>query len=295
MDQTSSPIFTIFVGPSRKHLLAHSEVLSKSSTLWKIVNGSWKDSKNRSINLEEWEEETVEQVLNWLYFGFYSVPEMLRNQSDTVPAAEIRIDVDGHAFIEWYASSSSTAQAAWGTVYRQGSTVQRKQDHTPDEHRPLTPLHKVRCLGSCASPLSQIYPVGDSRLIRLTKSHCTEWGHSLLPDAKVYGLAQYLQSTDLKRHAFCHIQDVLIYFNRQRSLTPATLARIVALAHYVYTSTDHLVNSEEPLRKLVSTFMTEWFMRLEGSGFESLMSQGGDFAIDVTRKLRRHMQNIPEG
>lgn len=112
-------------------------------------------------------------------------------------------------------------------------------------------------------------------------------GHSLLLDAKVYVLAQYLQLDHLKRLAFYEIQYGLdikseVYGTR-------LLLESVDLARYVYASTDSLADSEEPLRKLVSTYIAVSFSRYEGPEIEGLMSEGGELVVDVTRKVRRQL------
>ncbi|KAL8709057.1 MAG: hypothetical protein Q9225_007507 [Loekoesia sp. 1 TL-2023] len=288
-----SPIFTIYAGPNRRSLLAHSGVLSKSPTLRKIVEGEWKDSKSRIINLEEWEEQTVEHVLEWLYSGSYTLPVQVELGSDTGKATKTGID-HPRPRTRQQLRNSRIATPLPAEIEEQGSSIQLEPDYVPDMCRPLTPLHDIQCSGSRGSPTLQSSPAKDGRSIQLEALPRKEWGQTLLPDAKVYVLAQYLQLIKLKQYAFHHIQDVLVFCNQ----TPPgshTLVRIVDLARYVYSSTDSLTNSEEPLRKLVSTFVVEWFVRLDKPEFERLIAQGGDFAVDVTRKLRRHWQNILEG
>ena len=79
----SGPIFTIFVGLERKPLYTHAAVLLKLETLHVLVEGEWKDSPDRQINLEEWDKETVEKLLEWLHTGEYSypLPEPITNKT----------------------------------------------------------------------------------------------------------------------------------------------------------------------------------------------------------------------
>lgn len=64
----------------------------------------------------------------------------------------------------------------------------------------------------------------------------------------------------------------------------SALANVIELIRYVYASTDSLSNSIETLRKLVSAFVADrlWIWR-GWSEIEDLMSEGGDFVVDVTR------------
>lgn len=65
---------------------------------------------------------------------------------------------------------------------------------------------------------------------------------------------------------------------------------IVDLATYVYTHTDHLSRSEEPLRKLVSQFVTLNFQALQSEPEAvELVGEGGDFVKDVMAKVCRRL------
>lgn len=152
------------------------------------------------------------------------------------------------------------------------------------------PIDKIQCHGP---------RVATTTRNRLVKSHpvkefmdslatSAENGFTLLQDAKLYTLAQYLQLSDLKRLAFHNMQDVLRSLN---SLPPDTtlVTKIVSLIQYTYAHTDSLASSEEPLRKLVSTFVASKLALLSGPKFDSLMAEGGDFAVDVMSQTRREV------
>lgn len=289
----ASPIFAVYAGASGKRFLAHSKLLSLSPTLRKIVDGNWRDSKDCVINLAEWEEPTVEQLLEWLYSGYYtvsSIPMSARGvvmSDDEVAEALIPIihqQLRGRKLSDLLPRDGDETE----------SDVELSPDCVPDHHQPLTPLQDIRCSGPRDDGRVLTYPAIDSRAVQLESLCKKEWGHTLLPDAKAYVLAQYLQLVDLKRYAFHHIQDTLVFLN-QCSPGPQALTRTIALAHYVYSNTDSLNNSEEPLRDLISTFVAEWFLKMDGPQFERLIAGGGEFAVDVTRKLRRHWLNILDG
>lgn len=81
-------------------------------------------------------------------------------------------------------------------------------------------------------------------------------GNILLPDARVYMLARYLQLEDLKSDLFERLRYVLLQwepylFRRGEIISTVNLAR------FVYTFTYPSVSSEEPMRKLVSTFVAK--------------------------------------
>lgn len=62
----------MYAGTTKKLFLVHGAILSRSPVLRSIVEGHWKESEERSIKLEEWNEQTVEHVLHWLYLGYYN-------------------------------------------------------------------------------------------------------------------------------------------------------------------------------------------------------------------------------
>ncbi|KAL9012650.1 MAG: hypothetical protein Q9173_002589, partial [Seirophora scorigena] len=85
--------------------------------------------------------------------------------------------------------------------------------------------------------------------------------------------------------AFRKIQEVLARAHEQNRCHPAVFAETVRLARYVYACANAPNESEEPLRDLVSTCMAMWFMTLQGKEWEELMAEGGDFVLDVARKV----------
>ena len=73
--QFSTDIFKILAGPERKSLYAHKDFLGKSDMLCVLMlQASFEDSKNHQINLEDWDEETVNRLLEYLYTNDYSSP-----------------------------------------------------------------------------------------------------------------------------------------------------------------------------------------------------------------------------
>ncbi|KAI4112330.1 MAG: hypothetical protein LQ345_006508 [Seirophora villosa] len=87
------------------------------------------------------------------------------------------------------------------------------------------------------------------------------------------------------------MQDVLRSLN---FLPPDTtlVTKIVSLIQYTYAHTDSLATSEEPLRKLVSTFVASKLALLSGPSFDCLMAEGGDFAVDVMSQTRREVSTL---
>lgn len=72
---TGSPL-KIVVGPDKRHYYVHPDVLSscKLSALEPSVKEVWKSSGDGAIDWTDFDHQTVEQVLTFLYTGDYHIP-----------------------------------------------------------------------------------------------------------------------------------------------------------------------------------------------------------------------------
>ncbi|CUS12285.1 unnamed protein product [Tuber aestivum] len=69
----SSAIFQINVEKGARTFYVHGDILSRSSRSFKsIVEGDWKESTNRRIDLEDWDADTVGRTIDYLYTGDYT-------------------------------------------------------------------------------------------------------------------------------------------------------------------------------------------------------------------------------
>ncbi|KAL8950613.1 MAG: hypothetical protein Q9222_003368 [Ikaeria aurantiellina] len=259
-DAFASKIFSVYAGPTRKRFLVHAGILSASPILGKMVSGGWNECTDCSINLEEWEENTVAQVLQWLYQGFYTWP-----------------------FIPDELEDDSQAQVADPTA----TSSETKQ---PDQA--FTRTEKIECHGprkftGNLEKVTQNHPIDEIRKTLLLSSKNAA---TLLPDAKVYVLANYLQLVELKRLAFHNIQDVLCGIELEKS-NSSTLASIPLLIEYAYANTDSLVNEEEPLRNLLSSFTAGRLIKVNESSHIRWTVAGEEFIVDLLKKLQRALVN----
>lgn len=277
----NSSIFAIYAGPTKKRFLIHSAILAKSPSLRPIVDGKWKESVDRKLDLEEWDEQTVEQLVEWLYSGHYTRLKVTSEALDKHPydhrskTSLVRLKIGSLA--------GPSPQHSKEAIPASGSI----SDSDEETYQIPTQLGKIQCHGDRVGVAAHECLVADGRIaeMRNTLENSAQPGSTLVQDAKVYALAQYLQLVGLKRLAFHNIQDVLTakaVFGRLPRMTGA----IVDLSRYTYAHTDALSNSEEPLRALVSTFVAMWLPNLRGPDVDVLMSEGGDFVIDVMAKSR---------
>jgi len=98
-DITSSPftgpVFEILAGFQYKSFVAHGNVLAKSNKLKAMMEGEWKDSRDRSIVLIDWDDETVGRLLEWLYTDDYSSPDAGVTQVIPSPTSQQRTAKSG--------------------------------------------------------------------------------------------------------------------------------------------------------------------------------------------------------
>ncbi|KAL8814098.1 MAG: hypothetical protein Q9223_006655 [Gallowayella weberi] len=256
----TSPVFCIYAGPAKQQFSAHAQLLVKSATLCKIVEGQWKDSNDRTVNLEEWDPSTVQQLLEWLYTGQYNATTMVEVNATNISTRDLHAPTT-HAHVQ--------ANTELVNIDQGDNRHELEPSSVTNSSRPVSPLF------NSASDCVAARAIG-----------CT-----LMLHAKVYALAQYLQLGNLKHQALHNIKTVLSSIKVLED-KPLLLNYIVDLVRYTYSSTDSLVNSKEPLRDLVSTFAADWFEVFEGPHVDVLIAEGGDFVVDLMSGVRKNVQDL---
>ncbi|KAL8927881.1 MAG: hypothetical protein Q9172_001181 [Xanthocarpia lactea] len=251
--------------------MAHATVLNKSPTLQKIIDGDWKDSKDRAIDFEEWDETAITQLLDYLYTGQYKLIIIIPQ-----PTSNKGIEVELTNDIPCGDVNGAQDEAAVKT----------------SDHIGTAPLvHETSRVESLISgkPLAPPYSAPTTPSIGVARQHAIETGCTLLQHSRLYVLGHYLELTELKNLAIASIESIT---ESVKELNPQLLSNIVQLIQYVYDSTDTLVNSKEPLRELVATFAANWFHAFQGNAVKALMEEGGDFVVDVMHKVQQHMRDM---
>ncbi|KAL8728222.1 MAG: hypothetical protein Q9166_005525 [cf. Caloplaca sp. 2 TL-2023] len=274
-----SPFFVIYAGSTKQQFFAYAEILSKSPTLRKIVKGKWKDSADRTVNIEDWEPRTIQQLLEWLYTGSYkwtiTTPQPVPNENIAVEMCnDIKKDM---------------SQAIDRTEFQVKHDAEAARPLKKEDDIEVALAHSISSLGEpCSEPDG---PAPAPLNTVAAREHGIETGCTLLSDAKLYALAHYLQLDELKSLALDNIKDVTVSIECLEQ-KPRLLNNIVELVRYVYNSTDLLVNSAEPLRHLVSAFAAKWFHALQGSEVDALMAEGGEFVVDLMKELQQNIRNL---
>lgn len=285
----ATEVFSIHVGPNQEQLSAHAGFLIKSPTLRKIVEGEWKDSQEGLIKLEEHDRDTVVKMLEWLHCGYYTWFLLLSGHEQTDELAYITsLALNGGRIVTLSPDSTpvTTAEERNRETYLPG-------DDLGTSNRPLNIL-KYGLPNEGSTPLEKLSKHNGASRINDAVWGCTCTGATLLPDAKLYVLAQYLELPCLKSLAFQNIQEVLeALVSRPHEMHSNFRAGIPSFVRFVYDCTDSLTNSAEPLRRIVAAFVAMKYYELHGPDFDALVWEGGDFAIDLMKMMHEKEAPLP--
>lgn len=221
-----SEIFEIVAESGQKRFHVHAGILARQSgPLQSVTTGGWKESTEKTINLLDWDGDTVARFVDFLYIGDYQVPD---------PGPLSDVEESGRASVQ------------------------------PSEGR---------------SPLTGLKPPEPS------------YGNHLLAHAKVYALAQYKALEALKALAFRRLDAALLSVYTIKPGHHVLAKYVIELLGYVYSHTDSLASSKEPMRELVLNYAAWSFPVLRTSaGIAELV--GGDLALDLIDKIYGRLKNF---
>ncbi|KAF8542027.1 hypothetical protein BDD12DRAFT_432243 [Trichophaea hybrida] len=152
-------------------------------------------------------------------------------------------------------------------------TVQSSQLGTV---RPLTPL------SACFTPLPTPGPYD-------TSQDKGDFSAKSMAHAKLYVLAQYTNTPALENAALGRLHNILVQFASSKDAQ--NTESIVNLVEYIYANTNSPMNSEEPMRRVISTFCAVRFFELLGQpAFQKLQYEGGAFMVDFWEKAGRSIE-----
>lgn len=242
----------------------HKDVLiSQSEPFRKAITGGWLETAERKINLDDWDGDTVGRLVEFLYTGDY-------HYSDPVSSGE---------------------RVTERAVQRQLKDPRpARNDESKGPSRPLTPFDE--CLDTFL-PQDRDDEADWSKLARFDSRD--DYKDALLSHAKVYCLAQY-KSVDALR--ILALRRVFLTLMKIDPLPPpkpdsSAVPSFIELANLVYSNTDSLVSSEEPLRKMVSQFAAHNLPALQSSPEMTDLMGEGDFVNDLMPKICRRLIPTP--
>ena len=274
----------VLAGPEQTRFVAHVSVLEKSEKLRAVTRGTWRDSSECKIKLEDWDAKTVGRFLQWLYTGDYESPYPVE-----VPQSEL--EETGILISESPAPAPSRQKVSYSMV--------------PPKQMALgafTDLDFQKAVPGLASSHANAFESWAA------KSHgVLNFEATLLAHAKLYALANYMLLPTLQAQVFYRLKAVLLFISPStNSLSLAftkpglfianlpVIYNIVTLIEYVYANTARLESEEEPLRKLISTFVTLHYdqFRDDRGVVLAFMRQGGDFQGDIHDKMGKYQLDL---
>lgn len=258
-----SPI-QIKAGSEGKTFYVHPGVFTPfpSSALYARIHGPWKDSSDGILDLTEFDEYTIECCLSYFYKRDYC-PYQVAPKSD--PELGNGVKDEGSGSTEKESQDSSYTDPKAGNEQEQPAQTSASSDS------PLEPIENMVELRPRATLKTQD-PSGNSQALIM----------EALVHARVYSFAHMYLFSELETFALRRLGKTLIALRRHKISMPLQLADAVRV---IYGATPNA--SYNPARELLSRFIAQNFSSLLGECLDNLLQEGGDFAVDVSRKLAR--------
>lgn len=267
----TEPPTRLKVGKRGTIYYAHPGVFS-SSALAAHILGSWKGTADDTIDLTEYDEQTIESALSYFYTKDYYLAQ-ITPESDLTAEPNTKPD-DSHFTGEDFPVEENTDENA-----TENSTLNLASNDV--EVRPLTPIEDFFDLSSIPTLHSLTAEHGGTR----------QNGQTLAADAlghaKIYSFAHKYLMSDLEEFATRRLARTLADLQLLKISISPPLAEAIRL---VYSTTPS--DPEIPARRLLSHFVALGSSSLTNEYLDMLLLQGGDFAVDVFHKLGRKIDDL---
>ncbi|KAK5077411.1 hypothetical protein LTR70_010708 [Exophiala xenobiotica] len=298
---------TILAGPKKQRFLIHQEALklTGSSSLRTLVDGRWSESKNQIIDWCHTDADTVSRICTFLYTGDYETPHPT-SRVDTSPSAvedkaeadrlsETRLDPTEDAEAEPEVEPDIEPQVEPQVMLEEINievVAPAHSDHTGSDTnlqrtlqrsfdaRPLTPIDGI---------LPKEVTIGTGANFDITKYPYEQYYYvdTLLAHAKLYAFAYYHSYLTLTNLA---LQRLIETLNNVRCEEEHAAREVAALADFVYEHVGTEAIDKDPLHKTTSHFVAMNFTSLARDDLERSLALGGDFTLDVIRKVSRRIR-----
>lgn len=247
----------------------NADIPLNSLKFQKQVTGDWKESHERLIELSDHDPETVSRLLDWLDSRDYKSP---------FPDDVSR----GTKSDEHVSDLTDTAETL--SAYQMNKTT---DDSILGRFRRLVPPASSR--RTEAEKYEQWSQRSSSNHSHVAAGF--DFEPTLMCHAKLYLLADYSCIQDLKNLRYQCLGTALLHMSK--FLPDACITKNVAtLAGLVYANTPQKKRSLEPLRNLISSFVAAHSSELDGASMDDLIQKGGDFAVDLIKKLGENVTQL---
>ncbi|GAD96293.1 hypothetical protein AOR_1_1188084 [Paecilomyces variotii No. 5] len=224
------------------------------------MTGAWANNDDKPLDWSNFDETTVQCVVSYLYIEDYYVPEQ------------------GSGIEEPFSARPDN----------KADIVERGSQSDDKLKGPLTPLDK------CLQPGLPVKtrPTAAGEFDHLSKGRKEALGMEILTHAKVYIFAHYFMINGLEHLALQRFTQVLATVNDGE--IQCLFPQLAEAIHVVYGGTLKREQHQDPARKLLSQFIALRHDLFSCEDFYVLLAQGGEFSIDVTRKLVRRIASADD-
>ncbi|KAG0634084.1 hypothetical protein HOY80DRAFT_1100650 [Tuber brumale] len=265
--ETKSPfetqIFQVTAQGGTRCFYTHASILSKCSQPFRsAVEGDWKESSEHIIDLNDWDGDTVERLLQFLHTNNYQWP---------IPKKHV---------VEELGSINGKKK-----LFTFESPAPRAEAESFEISRPLTPIEQLVVADEALT-----IPLDYNAWLSTIKPTDHDLGDLLLSHAKIYALASSKDIEGLERLALDRTLKTLTALGTFENGSPK-VTYITELLKYVYENTASLSSSREPMRKLVVRFTALNLTILNSDNkisglMGSIAELAGDLMSDVTRRVQ---------
>ena len=301
----------IRAGNDEQLLPVHETVLlnSDSPSLRKLVQPGWKESSEGYIEWKHTSVPTVKRVLSYLYCGDYYAPDPtpreIQSQHDKADECQLQ----------------SAREAPYDTFSdeRIGETLDVGTAETEADDKPLNLAFSMSLLGqleavpgdedpelqdaileSCnvrpLTPLGSCVGLAPITTMRKTAGGLFEdqefpyesysYQAPLLTHAEVYAFADYHGLLGLQQLALQRTVQTLRKIECSAAYAAQELSEVIK---FIYDNVPAKGDDEDPMRKLLSQFAAINYTSLLHGSFRALYVRGGDFTLDLGKKLLRRL------
>ncbi|KAJ5778947.1 hypothetical protein N7457_006667 [Penicillium paradoxum] len=293
----AKPPVKIIVGSDDSVYYVHHGVLETHPAF----DARLKESTDQYENVIDWsgfDEQTVECVLSFLYSGSYQTPlgsSEAVDEDDAADAGEEVLteeeDEDGEAT---EVTEDDIEEAPEGTDAEPLSPVPESPPSQAISEcdlndRPLTPLDQ------CCGVNLATEQVSESKIIDQDQDQDEDQdadqeakgntAAEIYFHAKVYSFARQLDFSKLEQFSLNSLAEVLVALEKSDQGPFPYLADAIRLIYQTTTTGDDG-------RNLLSQFVALRYTALGGEDLDTLITEGGEFMVDLSHKLARKLTTI---
>lgn len=248
----------------------------QSETPIPVRPSSQNESTAPTLDLLEWDGNTVARFVDFLYFGHYQVP------SPTQPFKETESVILEDDIYQRDVYTPESVQS------NRTETIQ--SDEAEPAVHPLVPLEEFHEELDTGYNTQKEREAEEKDLELFYPTTC-DYEELFLAHAKVYALAQSQGAKILQKLALQRLLTALLTIGSVDPDSPVAI-NTIDLLRYVYSYPVPLESSKEPMRDMVSHFAALNFPALQSRReMAELMREGGELTSDLMVKVRRRLVN----